>query len=226
MIHLYKAIVFDWDGTLADTCDLILSAHNHVRAHMGQELWTMDDFFGRPSQSAREYYPQIYGGRADEAQKILYDYVEENHLKLLKPMDHAKEVLMGLNSLLIDTAVVSNKRHDTLHKEVNALQWGDHFASIIGAGVAEKDKPAADPLLMALAEINSSYEPADILYIGDTETDLLCAKNAGCPVAYIQTGAMRPELIDKYKPLYVWNDLSPLWEVIRSQVTDLAVNKA
>ena len=63
MINLknYKAVIFDWDGTLVDTCGLILKAHNHVRKHYNQPEWTMDDFLGCASQSAREYYPTVYG---------------------------------------------------------------------------------------------------------------------------------------------------------------------
>lgn len=226
MISNYKAIIFDWDGTLVDTCGLILDAHNHVRKHMKQELWTMDDFMGRPSQSAREYYPKIYGDQADEAQKILYAYVEEHHLKYLKPMGSAESLLKTLSQHQVPMGIVSNKRHGTLHIEIEAMNWQNHFKISIGAGHAEQDKPAADPLLQAIKEINPDYTPDDILYIGDTETDLLCAQNAKVPVAFIQTEKPRPDLIEKYKPLYAWDGLSALQALIEADAPKMAVNKA
>ena len=68
-----KAVFFDWDGTLVDTCGMVLDAHNHVRKIHNLPLWEAEDIFGRVSRSARETYPKIYGDRAAEAQKQLYD---------------------------------------------------------------------------------------------------------------------------------------------------------
>jgi phosphoglycolate phosphatase len=226
LIDKYTAIIFDWDGTLVDTCGLILDAHNHVRGYMDQPLWTMDDFMGRASQSAREYYPQIYGDRADEAQKVLYDFVEEHHLTYLKAMNNAAEILSSLSRRGTPLGVVSNKRHTTLHKEIEAMGWQDYFTASVGAGHAIKDKPAADPLLLAIKAIDGMAQPSDILYVGDTETDLLCAKNAACPVALVQSDKPRPDLIEKYKPDYAWEDLSPLLEQISEKTPQMTANKA
>lgn len=223
MIEKYKAIIFDWDGTLVDTCGLILDAHNHVRTYMGQELWTMDDFMGRASQSAREYYPKIYGDRAEEAQKVLYEFVEEHHLTYLKTMPNAANLL---SACPLPMGVVSNKRHGTLHTEIKAMNWEEFFVCVIGAGRAKKDKPSPDPLLMAIKEIDPDLKPSDILYVGDTETDLLCAQNAGCPVALVQSDKPRPDLIKKYNPDYAWDDLSPFLAEISTFQPEKTANKA
>lgn len=204
-LDLYKAIIFDWDGTLVDTHGLILDAHNHVREHYGQEVWTIEHFLGQASQSAREYYPLIYGDKAEEAQVMLYDYVEKHHLNYIKPMDQADLIFEMLGKPL---GIVSNKRHSTLLLEVEAMGWTSKFETIIGAGIAEKDKPSPFSLLMGMEQIDKTLRPADILYVGDTETDLLTAQNAGCHVAFIQSDKPRPDLIEKYSPHYVYNDLS------------------
>ncbi len=216
MISNYKAIIFDWDGTLVDTCGLVLDAHNHVRKTYNYPLWTMEDFLGQASQSAREYYPTVYGDKSDEAQALLYEYVTEHHLTFLKPMDNVNDLLKIINDSNIPMGVVSNKRHKTLNIEIDHMQWRSHFKSAIGAGKATKDKPATDPLLMALNEMDSNLKPADILYIGDTETDLLCAQNAKCDIALIQSDKPRPDLISKYSPDYTCNNLLELIDLIKS----------
>jgi len=208
----YNAIIFDWDGTLVDTCGLILDAHNHVRVTYGETPWTMNDFLGRASKSAREYYPEVYGDKADEAQKVLYQYVEEHHLTHLKKMEHCDEILSALDMPL---GIVSNKRHNTLHIEINHLGVQDYFKTAIGAGHAEKDKPDPAPLFMAMSEIHPQLKPEQILYVGDTETDLLTAKRAGCDVALVQSDKPRPDLIEKYAPKYAWDDLKPLLEALK-----------
>ena len=199
-LQKYKAVVFDWDGTLVDTCGLILDAHNHVRVHMGHDLWTMDDFLGQASKSAREYYPEIYGERADEAQEVLYNFVGEHHLSYLSPMQSAQELLSALSPCHF-LAVVSNKRHDVLMREIAHVGWQHHFKSMVGAGVAAKDKPSPEPLLHALKEISSDILPEQILYVGDTETDLLCTLQAGCDCVFIQSDRPRPDLVEKYNPV-------------------------
>lgn len=210
----YKAIIFDWDGTLVDTCGLILDAHNHVRTYMGHETWTMDDFLGRASKSAREYYPEVYGERSDEAQRVLYEYVAEHHLNYLKLMDHAEELLIALKNRNIPLGIVSNKRHDFLLKEVSVTKLESYFDVVIGAGYTDEDKPSPEPLLFALSKIDVNLKPSEILYVGDTETDLMCAQNTKCPVAFVQTDKPRPDLVDKYKPDFVWNDLCSFDEAI------------
>lgn len=226
----YKAIVFDWDGTLVDTCGLILDAHNHARQYMGHDLWTMDDFLGKASKSAREYYPEVYGDRSDEAMKVLYEFVEEHHLTYLKPMAGSEEILELFKNHDIPMAVVSNKRHETLLIETKTVEWATHFKSIIGAGHAAKDKPAADPLLMAIKEIDESLAPEDILYIGDTETDLICTQKAGCDAVLIQSDKPRPDLIETYNPKYTYFDLISLIEDVTGQAAmaniEAEVNKA
>lgn len=211
MINKYKAVIFDWDGTVVDTCGLILNAHNHVRKYYGQRLWTMEDFMGRASQSAREYYPTIYGDKADEAQEVLYDYVEEKHLDYLEPMENSKNLLDAIKAKKIPMAVVSNKRHKTLIKEIKHVQYENYFDFVIGAGVAKKDKPSPDPLFDAIHALDKNLKSEDVLYIGDTETDLLTAKNAKTPVVFIQSDKPRPDLVAKYTPNYNYISISEFY---------------
>lgn len=207
MLDKYKAVIFDWDGTLVDTCGLILDAHNHVREVMGHKKWTSEEFTGQASKSAREYYPIMYKERSDEAMDILKEYVRTNHLKSLEPMAHA---LQALNAIQLPMAIVSNKTHEFLQVEIDHLGWRAHFQSAIGAGHAQKDKPNPAPLLMALSQMSEALTPEDILYIGDTETDLMTAQNSGCDVAMVQSDRPRPDLVEKYDPAFVWDDLTPL----------------
>ena len=219
MINKFKAVIFDWDGTLVDTCGLILDAHNHVRAHFDKPLWTMDNFLGAASESAREYYPKIYSERADEAQDVLYEYVEAHHLTYLEPMKGAADLLDYIASLNLPMAVVSNKRDNTLKKEIEHVQYQDYFDFVIGAGVAKRDKPSPDPLFNAINALDGNLTPQDILYVGDTETDLLTAQNANSAVVFIQSEASRPDLIEKYQPNYNYLSISEFFDAIKAKNT-------
>ena len=80
-------------------------------------------------------------------------------------------------------------------------------------------------MLAAIAEIDGKLKPTDILYVGDTETDLICAKNAGCPVVFIQSDKPRPDLIEAYKPDHSFHSLAEFLNMLNNNDT-VKLNKA
>lgn len=213
----YKAVIFDWDGTLVDSTDWVLGAHNHVRQFMDQPLWAKDDIFGCSSLSTRELYPKIYGDKAQEAMALLFEYTDKYNLESAKPYDGAKDVLDVLVQMDMPLGVVSNKRHEALKAVIDHMEWSEYFSSTVGAGHADRDKPSAIPLLFSINEIHSDMTPADILYVGDTETDLLCAQNTGCDAVFIQNGGERPDLIEKYAPKHNFMTTNAFYSFILEQ---------
>ncbi len=175
-----KAIYFDWDGTLVDSFSFIQSAHNHVFNVLDLENRANDWFrpyFGQP----REFiYADIYGGQSAEAQKHFEAFVVANHTQMLEPLAGAGELLCTAQNLGVDMGVVSNKRPDFIAAEMAAFGWEGYFSAIVGAAEALEDKPSSAPLLLAMERSGKSYDMSDIWYVGDTEVDMRCARNAGC----------------------------------------------
>lgn len=207
-----KGVFFDWDGTLVDSLPLLFAAHNHVRGELGYPLWTRDEYAKAIVYSTRELYPKLYGDRAQEAQDKLYGYIKENHIREMKILEGAPEVVEYLSCHNVPIGIVSNKRHDVLQAEVEHLGWQAHFGVYQGAGVAKLDKPSGEPLLHALRQHTSGLGIGDIIYVGDTESDLSCAREAGCPCIFIRHGNGHEELISSYKPAYVVDTLAELKE--------------
>ena len=203
-----KAVIFDWDGTLVDSTDWVIKAHNHVRKHFNLPLWTKDDIFSCSSLSTRELYPSIYGDRAQEALDLIWNFVKTHNLESALPYECAGQLLQTLFDHNMMMGVVSNKRHDPLHEVINHLKWRHFFTGVVGAGHSKRDKPSEIPLLDCMAQIDSDLKPADILYVGDTETDLLTAQNAACDVVFIQSDQPHPDLIEKYTPIASYDDLN------------------
>lgn len=207
-----KGVFFDWDGTLVDSLPLLFAAHNHVRGELGHPLWTREEYAKAIVYSTRELYPKLYGERSQEAQDMLYAYIKENHLKQMKILEGADEVVAYLAKHNVPMGIVSNKRHDVLRREVEHLGWHQHFGVYNGAGVARLDKPSGEPLLHALREHGQGLAASDIIYIGDTESDLSCAREAGCPIIFIRHGNDHEDLISRYKPEFVVDTLPELKE--------------
>lgn len=205
-----KAIFFDWDGTLVDSCAMVLEAHNHVRRQFQMPDWTHGDLFGKSSQSARERYPEVYGDKAEEALEVLYQFVSQRDLSQLPLMQGAETLLSTLSANGYLLGVVSNKRHEFLVEEIKHLKWEPYFGAIVGAGEAVSDKPSPAPLLLAMERLNPELAPKDIIYVGDSETDLLCARNTGASAIYVYKDQPDSRLVNTYDPLYTTSSLSEI----------------
>lgn len=212
-----KAALFDWDGTLVDTTQMVVDSHNHVRTVYGLPGITAEDIFGRASKSARESYPDIYGDDAPAALETLYKFVGENHLSYLRPLPDAEALLRVLFDKGIPIGIVSNKRHCTLAREIQEIGWSDMIAAYMGAGEAPEDKPSALPLQMVMKQIDPALTNTDVLYVGDTETDLICARNADVACALLLGPHAQPDVIARYSPRHVFKELNEFIQLLDGQ---------
>lgn len=174
-----RAVLFDWDNTLIDSWAAIQDAQNHALTSFGLEPWTLEETRVRVRGSMRDTYPVLFGDRWEDAGRVFYQRFAERHLENLTPLAGAETLLAELQTGGIYLAVVSNKRGDYLRAEVEALRWSQYFARVVGAQDASRDKPAPDPVLMALD--GSGVEPGEsVWFVGDADVDLECATRAGC----------------------------------------------
>ena len=179
MLTLPKAALFDWDNTLVDTWPVIHEAMNTTLAAMGQPVWEMDETKSRVRRAMREAFPPMFGDRWEEARDIFYGRFREIHLERLEVLHGAEEALAAFADRGIYLGVVSNKMGDHLRKEVVHLGWQKYFGQIIGATDAARDKPALEPVEMALQGSGTIAGP-NVWFVGDTEIDMECGHNAGC----------------------------------------------
>lgn len=183
-----KVVLFDWDGTLADNFDVIKDGINHVFAHFNMPLWSDKDAKNNIRLTARDLYSSMFDNPDDVATalEIYLSYVEENHLDVIKPIVGAEEFVRGLCSDGYVLGIVSNKTQRFLDREVAKLGWQDMFNVVIGAGTAAHDKPHPDSINLALERLCADAE--DTIYVGDTETDMLAAKNAMVAPVFVTYG--------------------------------------
>lgn len=176
-----RAILFDWDNTLADTWPIIHAALHATFTAMGREPWSLEEVqAGRDGihHSLRDSFPRIFGENWPKAREIYYQHFLENHLTMIQKLPGADAIIETLADTNIYLGVVSNKTGIHLRKEVAHLGWEPHFHKVVGATDAESDKPSAAPVHLVLE--GSGITPGqDVWLIGDSETDYQCAQNAG-----------------------------------------------
>ncbi len=208
-----KAILFDWDNTLVDSWAIILDSLNHTLSAFGKPTWTMAQTQGRVRKSLRDSFPTLFGDEWKQAADVFYARFDEIHLARLTPLDGAEEMLADLAGRGVYLGVVSNKRGEYLRKESNHLGWDRHFSSLVGATDAANDKPARDPVDLALSE-SSHKEGPEVWFVGDADIDMECAVNAGLTPVLLRAQAPKEAEFKDYPPLYHVEDCLTLSKLV------------
>jgi phosphoglycolate phosphatase len=192
-----SAMVFDWDNTLVDSWGAIGEAMNLTRVKFGLSQWTMKEIMANCTRAARESFPEWFGPDWKRAYDFYYQGFDEVRKKrTLNALPGAPELLNWLDEAQVPSFVVSNKRGDYLRVEAEKLGWQKHFVAIVGAQDAPRDKPAREHVDHALAKGGLTAD-ASVWFVGDSETDVLCARNAGCtPVLIGHTDMARTLKVD------------------------------
>jgi phosphoglycolate phosphatase len=209
-----RAIVFDWDNTLVDTWPTIHHALQATLEAMGHELWSLEETTTRVRQSLRDVFPKMFGDRWEEARKVFYEAFERTHIENLEPIAGAAAMLQSLKGQELYLAVVSNKTGHYLRKEAEHLGWDGHFARLVGAGDAERDKPEGDALWLALE--GSAHRPGpDIWFAGDAGIDMEIAHRTGCVPVLLHRKDTDAEEFDKWPPALIFGGCASLTEHIK-----------
>jgi phosphoglycolate phosphatase len=208
-------MVFDWDNTLIDSWPAIHDANNHTLEAFGLKPWTFEETRTRVRKSMRDSYPELFGDRWEEAGRVFYERFSARHLETVQPLPGAAEMLAGLKAEGIYLGVVSNKKGDYLRDEARHLGWDAYFGRIVGAFDAARDKPAPEPVAMALE--GSGVSPgAAVWFVGDTGVDMECGVNAGClPVLVREADPVEEEFL-RHPPVIHVRDCETLLNFVRS----------
>ncbi len=177
-----NGILFDLDGTLLDTLSDIAAGVNHVLEQMGHPLRTEAEVLRFVGNGARRLMEQALpeGGDVDTAFAAFQTYYSAHCQQKTKPYDGIPEALEILGKKY-PLAIVSNKP-DTAVKPL----CDQYFPGIYARGESADcpRKPAPDMVFKAMEAIGVDR----CIYVGDSEVDVLTAKNAGMPCVSVLWG--------------------------------------
>lgn len=174
-----KAILFDWDGTLAETRSAVVEAMEHTLALYQKEPWDITkQKYRDTSKSLKENFPNFFGDEYKQAYKTYLEYYSQVSIKKIHPTDGAAYFLQYCIQNNIDIYIISNKEKSLLLKEVMQCFPNIKFNNILGNGDAPKNKPAPAPVFTALALATYKITPETVWLIGDSKQDTTCAQAA------------------------------------------------
>ncbi|MBK9698012.1 MAG: HAD-IA family hydrolase [Propionibacteriaceae bacterium] len=181
----WPIVVFDLDGTVADTIDLIMASYEHaVNSVVGEALdrARARRWIGRTlAASLGEAYP-------DQAQELLASYFEFNAAKapeFIKRFPGMNELLDELEGRGVRTAIATSKRAASTRQTLELI--GADVRVTITMEDTLLHKPDPEPLLLAVSRLGG--EPAQAAYVGDAVVDVQAAQAAGMAAIAVTWGA-------------------------------------
>lgn len=197
-MKIYKAAIFDMDGTLVDTLADLQDSVNEMLAHYNLPLRTLDEVRRFVGNGARKLMLRSLPEGCnfiDEALKFYNDCYARNCLKKVKPYDGIMEFLAALEAKKIPLAICTNKQHFAAVAIAEKILAPIKFSYVSGDEPNSPRKP--DPTRALAAAEKFSVAPEDVAYFGDTAVDMETAKNAGFLAVGVTWGFRpRSELVD------------------------------
>lgn len=184
---MYELIIFDIDGTMIDTEEVVRKAYGHAMfEELGRDL-TDEELaraFGVPTMQALE----ILGSKnVEKASRRYFESLFKYYREGVGLFDGIEELLQELMRRGVKCGIVTSRNRDEVANDTTLSSLLKYFGYVVTSEDTQKHKPEAEPVLKLMEMAGA--EPPGAIYIGDTYYDFMCAKNAGVDFALASWGA-------------------------------------
>ena len=184
----FRAVLFDFDGTLVDSYAAITASVNHVLEHYGRPTLTESRVRGLVGYGIEHLManilPDIDPNAAARVYRGHHPTVMKSHTRLLPGVSEGLAALKGAG---VKLGVCSNKLSDFTRALLGMFGIDHDFDAVYGPDIAGAAKPDPAMLLKALEQLRVPKE--DALYVGDMEVDIETGRRAGVETWVMPTGS-------------------------------------
>ena len=215
---VYEVILFDLDGTLIDSTELILSSYRHtMRAHLGRQLPDSDWLatMGRPLRIQLRDFARD----EDQVEAMLSTYSvhnDEHHDAAVAAFPGVRELLRALLEAGYRLGIATSKRKDFALRGLRVcglpVEW---FGAIVTADDVDRYKPDPESLFVALQQMECQ-SPASAMYVGDSPFDMAAGRAAGMVTVAVGWGPHDADSLARHTPDYTLETPGELLEIVRA----------
>lgn len=191
-------VLFDLDGTLINTNELIIASFLHTLDHYFPNEFTRErviDFIG---PSLHDSFSGLNPDKAEEMTVMYRTFNHQKHDELVEEYETVRETVQALHEKGYKLGIVTTKRSNTARMGLKLTGLDRYFPVLVGIDDVEKVKPDPEPLMNALAQLGSS--PDRTVMVGDSQYDILGGKNTGTKTAAVAWTIKGREFLEAYDP--------------------------
>ena len=209
----FSTYLFDLDGTLIDSIDLIMESFRHtMRKHLGtvpnEREWRAG--FGTPLRTQLAIFARD-ASEADAMTSTYREYNHEHHDRLVRPYPGIREALEALRERDLTLAVVTSKTRRLAWRGLRWCALDEYFEVLVGVEDVTEFKPHPAPVLTALERVGA--DAAETVFIGDSPHDVESGRAAGVRTAAVQWGPFESESFGPNGPHYWVSEPSEIPEL-------------
>lgn len=211
---MIRAVLFDLDGTLLDTNELIYKSFDYTFKE-GLNLNISKDkitsFYGQPLEDAFKNYSD----KNEEINKLIRMYREYNeniHDNMCYAFDEVLELLTELKNKDIKIGIVTSKRSSLAKRGMKIAGILKYMDVIVTPECTENHKPSKDPAIYALGKLG--VKPNEAIMVGDSHFDLICGRDAGCITCGVKYTSLDIKRLEEVNPDYFVDSPKGILELV------------
>ncbi len=210
----FRYLLFDLDGTLIDSTELILSCYHASASRLVDNPPTDAEIlkgFGTPlSSQLWRLYPSLRD-RTEEVITAWRRAQEDLHDRLIKPFPDAAEVLRELRRRGYPLGIVTSKERAAAERDMELYGLHHLVDKVVYMDDTINHKPHPEPVLKGLKLIGA--RPDESLYVGDSLHDMKAGREAGVKVAAALWGPFPKEPLLAFEPDYLLRSIRDLLDL-------------
>lgn len=207
-----RTILFDLDGTLIDTNELIIASFTHTLKQHSETAYSREQilsFIGPPLyDSLRQVDP-------DNVEAMVATYREHNlanHDKYVIAYPTVVDTVKALKEKGYKLGIVTTKMRDTALLGLKLTGMEDCFEVVIGLDDVTNAKPHPEPIIKALTKLDAN--PQHAIMVGDNYHDIEAGQNAGIKTAGVAWSIKGKETLAAYQPDYMLEEMRDLLKIL------------
>ena len=208
-------LLFDFDGTLLDTNELIIQTFQYVLGNHYPGKYERIDILPFLGPTLYESFDSV---EPEKTEQLIEEYRAWNksmHDELSIEFDGVSETMRLLKTAGMKMAIVSTKRKDMIMRGLELLDVEGVFDEVIAMDDVTKTKPDPEPILLALERLGANADEA--LMIGDNYHDIVGGQNAGVRTAGVAWSAKGEAFLQTFNPDYMLQHISELLQLVKGE---------
>jgi pyrophosphatase PpaX len=209
----YRTVLFDLDGTLIDSVELIIASHRHATQEvLGAALPdpVLRAGIGTPLVAQMRSFDEA---RAQELVDAYRAHNRRAHDDYVRAYDGVLDVVEALRAAGVAVGVVTSKALEAMRMAYRVTGLEPLLDVVVTSDDSERHKPEPDPILIALERLGA--DAAGACYVGDSPYDLQAAHAAGVDAVAVTWGAFDEETLRAERPTAVADTPSALLDILR-----------
>lgn len=196
-----KGLIFDLDGTLLDTIEDIGDSMNQVLREYGRDEFSYDEYRIKVGGGFTKLIYRCFGEdmaeeEVDEILERLEDVYQKRYMKKSAPYKNIEKLLEELEKRSIKLGINTNKKEEYSHNLIGKIFPTINFIENVGQRSDAPTKPDPFGALKVLEALG--LEKDEVLFIGDSNVDILTGKNAGIKTVGVDWGFRGEEELREY----------------------------